>query len=58
RHTVEDCVKTRELNAALPERCRLLAQSLYECKRGLIDMRKRMRGVPNSGGARASSEQK
>ncbi|PVU95644.1 hypothetical protein BB561_001681 [Smittium simulii] len=49
RNTVQDCVKTKELNAQLPQECQLVAQSLYACKRGLLDMRKRMRGVPNSG---------
>ncbi|KAJ1962194.1 Dephospho-CoA kinase (Dephosphocoenzyme A kinase) (COAE) [Dipsacomyces acuminosporus] len=50
RHTVEECVKNKDLATLIPERCHMLRQSLFECKRGLLDMRKRMRGVPNSGG--------
>ncbi|KAI7825502.1 hypothetical protein BX661DRAFT_199329 [Kickxella alabastrina] len=33
----------------VPEQCKMLGKSLFECKRGLLDMRKRMRGVPNAG---------
>ncbi|KAI8321906.1 hypothetical protein GQ54DRAFT_167694 [Martensiomyces pterosporus] len=49
RHSVEECVKNKDLATLIPERCHMLRQSLFECKRGLLDMRKRMRGVPNSG---------
>ncbi|PVU94802.1 hypothetical protein BB559_002913 [Furculomyces boomerangus] len=49
RNSVNDCVKNKELHKTLPDKCILLSQSLFDCKRGLLDMRKRSRGVPNSG---------
>ncbi|KAJ1808571.1 Dephospho-CoA kinase (Dephosphocoenzyme A kinase) (COAE) [Coemansia sp. RSA 2598] len=49
RHSVEECIKNKDLEHLVPEPCQMLRKSLFECKRGLLDMRKRMRGVPNSG---------
>ncbi|EIM88260.1 uncharacterized protein STEHIDRAFT_167580 [Stereum hirsutum FP-91666 SS1] len=42
-----DCLKNH-INE-LPEQCRQLRQATFECKRGMLDMRKRFRG--NNGGA-------
>ncbi|KAJ2781138.1 Dephospho-CoA kinase (Dephosphocoenzyme A kinase) (COAE) [Coemansia interrupta] len=49
RHSVEECIKNKDLASMVPERCQMLRKSLFECKRGLLDMRRRMRGVPNAG---------
>ncbi|OLY85264.1 Mitochondrial protein [Smittium mucronatum] len=49
RNSVSDCIRNRELKATLPEKCLLLSQSLFDCKRGLLDMRRRTKGVPNAG---------
>ncbi|KAJ2793847.1 Dephospho-CoA kinase (Dephosphocoenzyme A kinase) (COAE) [Coemansia sp. 'formosensis'] len=49
RHSVAECVTNKELESLVPNHCHLLRQSLFDCKRGLIDMRRRMRGVPNAG---------
>ncbi|PVG01034.1 hypothetical protein CPB86DRAFT_691756, partial [Serendipita vermifera] len=32
----------------LPEECKQLRASLYECKRGMLDMRNRFRGNPGA----------
>ncbi|KAI0034222.1 cytochrome c oxidase assembly protein PET191, partial [Vararia minispora EC-137] len=37
-----DCIKNRL--DELPEQCRLLRMAAFECKRGMLDMRKRFRG--------------
>ncbi|KAJ2712742.1 Dephospho-CoA kinase (Dephosphocoenzyme A kinase) (COAE) [Coemansia spiralis] len=49
RHTVSECARNKDLAATVPNHCHLLRQSLFDCKRGLLDMRRRMRGVPNAG---------
>ncbi|OMJ29075.1 Mitochondrial protein [Smittium culicis] len=49
RNSVNDCIKNPDLKHSLPEKCLLLSQSLFDCKRGLLDMRRRTKGVPNSG---------
>ncbi|KAJ2356172.1 Dephospho-CoA kinase (Dephosphocoenzyme A kinase) (COAE), partial [Coemansia sp. RSA 2611] len=49
RHSVSECARNKDLASTVPNQCHLLRQSLFDCKRGLIDMRKRMRGVPNAG---------
>ena len=36
RNSVQDCVKNKGLKEYVPEKCRLLGQSLFECKRGLV----------------------
>ncbi|KAJ2453417.1 hypothetical protein EV183_002274 [Coemansia sp. RSA 2336] len=46
---VADCARDKSLADTVPNKCHLLRQSLFDCKRGLVDMRKRMRGVPNAG---------
>ncbi|KAJ1796723.1 Dephospho-CoA kinase (Dephosphocoenzyme A kinase) (COAE) [Coemansia sp. RSA 2399] len=50
RHSVQDCIKSKDLVALVPDECHNLRQSMFECKRGLLDMRKRMRGVTAAGG--------
>ncbi|KAJ2661173.1 Dephospho-CoA kinase (Dephosphocoenzyme A kinase) (COAE) [Coemansia sp. RSA 1200] len=55
RHSVQDCIKNKDLAALVPEECHSLRQSLFECKRGLLDMRKRMRGVTAAGGIQPKS---
>ncbi|PIA14037.1 hypothetical protein COEREDRAFT_19377, partial [Coemansia reversa NRRL 1564] len=44
RNSVSECGRNKELAATVPSQCHLLRQSLFDCKRGLLDMRKRMRG--------------
>ncbi|KAJ1919200.1 Dephospho-CoA kinase (Dephosphocoenzyme A kinase) (COAE) [Mycoemilia scoparia] len=56
RNTVQECVKNKELKDQVPEKCHMLAKSLFECKRGLLDMRKRTRGVPSAGGVHSNSD--
>ncbi|TFK55743.1 hypothetical protein OE88DRAFT_1621937 [Heliocybe sulcata] len=41
-HLPSECLK-HHLDE-LPEECQSLRQATYECKRGLLDMRKRFRG--------------
>ncbi|KKK25172.1 hypothetical protein P175DRAFT_0498407 [Aspergillus ochraceoroseus IBT 24754] len=43
RHTPRECL-TEPLVDELPMRCQQLRKGFSECKRGLIDMRKRFRG--------------
>lgn len=41
-HLPSDCIKNHANE--LPEECQLLRISMFECKRGMLDMRKRFRG--------------
>ncbi|GAA5865863.1 hypothetical protein JCM5296_002960 [Sporobolomyces johnsonii] len=41
--TPQDCLKDHA--DELPEECQLLRKSFFECKRGMLDMRKRFRGI-------------
>ncbi|GAA5964531.1 hypothetical protein JCM21900_000631 [Sporobolomyces salmonicolor] len=41
--TPQDCLKDHA--DELPEECQLLRTSFFECKRGMLDMRKRFRGI-------------
>ncbi|KAJ2396782.1 Dephospho-CoA kinase (Dephosphocoenzyme A kinase) (COAE) [Coemansia sp. RSA 2559] len=50
RHSVQACIKNKGLAGLVPDECHSLRQSMFECKRGLLDMRKRMRGVTAAGG--------
>lgn len=43
RHSAADCLRP-PLVDTLPTRCQQLKKGYGECKRGLIDMRKRFRG--------------
>lgn len=43
RHTASDCLRA-PLVDTLPTRCQQLKKGYGECKRGMIDMRKRFRG--------------
>ncbi|GAA5843395.1 hypothetical protein JCM11251_002468 [Rhodosporidiobolus azoricus] len=38
----QECLK--EHSKELPEECQLLRKSFFDCKRGMLDMRKRFRG--------------
>ncbi|GAA6028342.1 hypothetical protein JCM8097_006986 [Rhodosporidiobolus ruineniae] len=38
----QECLKDH--TSELPEECQLLRKSFFECKRGMLDMRKRFRG--------------
>ncbi|OJD31338.1 cytochrome c oxidase assembly protein [Diplodia corticola] len=43
RHSPSDCLRP-PLSDALPTRCQQLKKGYGECKRGMVDMRKRFRG--------------
>ena len=43
RHTAHDCIRP-PLFDTLPTRCQQLKRAYTECRRGLLDMRKRFRG--------------
>lgn len=43
RHPARDCLR-EPLAETLPTKCRQLAKGLGECRRGMLDMRKRFRG--------------
>ncbi|KAI9822180.1 MAG: hypothetical protein M1826_000534 [Phylliscum demangeonii] len=43
RHTAADCIREPLVNT-LPTRCLQLRRGYGECKRGMVDMRKRFRG--------------
>lgn len=43
RNTPADCMRS-PLNETLPMQCQQLKRGYGECKRGMIDMRKRFRG--------------
>lgn len=43
RHTAADCLRS-PLSDTLPTRCQQLKKGYGECRRGMIDMRKRFRG--------------
>ncbi|KAM0794985.1 cytochrome c oxidase assembly protein PET191-domain-containing protein [Usnea florida] len=44
RHTPSDCLQRPSLFETLPTRCQQLTRGYGQCKRGMIDMRKRFRG--------------
>ncbi|GJE84609.1 cytochrome c oxidase assembly protein PET191-domain-containing protein [Phanerochaete sordida] len=46
-HLPSECL--RDHTSELPERCLSIRKATFECKRGLLDMRKRFRG--NNAGA-------
>ncbi|KAI0334702.1 hypothetical protein GY45DRAFT_1242094 [Cubamyces sp. BRFM 1775] len=41
-HLPSECLKNH--TDELPEQCKALRQATFECKRGMLDMRKRFRG--------------
>lgn len=44
-HTVpRKCLQDPEMLPYVPDKCWILANTFYECKRSLIDMRRRFRG--------------
>ncbi|CAN6658900.1 mitochondrial protein Pet191p [Trichomonascus vanleenenianus] len=44
RHTPKECITDDKLRQELPEQCRFHLMAFMECKRGMVDMRKRFRG--------------
>ncbi|KAH0542529.1 hypothetical protein FGG08_003034 [Glutinoglossum americanum] len=50
RHTPSDCLRSPLLET-LPTRCQQLKHSYGQCKRGMVDMRKRFRGNQPIGAA-------
>ncbi|KAK9451660.1 cytochrome c oxidase assembly protein PET191-domain-containing protein [Limtongia smithiae] len=44
RHTPTECLEDPELRKNLPAQCHARMKSFAECRRGLLDMRKRFRG--------------
>ncbi|AWU74771.1 mitochondrial protein PET191 [Pichia kudriavzevii] len=44
RHTPKECISKPELTEELPELCKAHLATFLECKRGIVDMRKRIRG--------------
>ena len=43
RHSPSDCIRP-PLSKTLPTRCQQLQKGYAECKKGMVDMRKRFRG--------------
>ncbi|RCK54818.1 hypothetical protein Cantr_04707 [Candida viswanathii] len=44
RNTPKDCLTNPELKKDLPELCKANFRAFMECKEGMLDMRKRMKG--------------
>ncbi|KAK0568778.1 hypothetical protein OC861_001630 [Tilletia horrida] len=44
RNSPQDCLRNPELQQALPDECKGLYRSYVECRRSMLDMRKRFRG--------------
>ncbi|CAF1299938.1 unnamed protein product [Adineta ricciae] len=43
-HTPKECLSNEKLREFVPEECRRLSYTFFECKRSMIDMRARFRG--------------
>ena len=43
-HTPKACLSDPALAPYVPEKCLVLANTFFECKRSLVDMRRRFRG--------------
>ena len=43
-HLPKKCIQDPELAQFVPDKCFILANAFFECKRSLIDMRRRFRG--------------
>lgn len=43
-HTPRECISDPALAQFVPDRCIVLANTFFECKRSLVDMRRRFRG--------------
>ncbi|CAF3441676.1 unnamed protein product [Rotaria socialis] len=43
-HTPKECISNDKLREFVPDECRRLAYTFFECKRSTIDMRARFRG--------------
>ncbi|KAG5519108.1 hypothetical protein PMAC_002195 [Pneumocystis sp. 'macacae'] len=43
-NSAKECLSNPELLDFVPLKCFLLKRSLYDCRRGILDMRKRFRG--------------
>lgn len=44
RHRPQECLDDPKLNKDLPELCIAQMKAFLDCKRGMVDMRKRFRG--------------
>lgn len=44
RNTPKECIENPELKKDLPDLCRAQLKTFLECKRGIIDPKKRIRG--------------
>lgn len=44
KHTPKECLSDKSLAPYVPDRCMILANTFFECKRSLVDMRRRFRG--------------
>ncbi|OWB67742.1 hypothetical protein B5S30_g3105 [[Candida] boidinii] len=44
RNTPKKCIEDPNLHKDLPELCKAQLSTFLECKRGIVDMRKRIRG--------------
>ena len=44
RHRPQECLDNPKLNKDLPELCIAQMKAFLDCKRGMVDMRKRFRG--------------
>lgn len=44
RHTPKECLETPELARELPNLCIQQFRAFLDCKRGMVDMRKRIKG--------------
>jgi cytochrome c oxidase assembly factor 5 len=42
---IKKCLQDTELAHLVPDKCFVLANTFFECKRSLIDMRRRFRGA-------------
>ncbi|KAE8226979.1 hypothetical protein CF319_g472 [Tilletia indica] len=43
-HSAQDCLRDHNLRDALPDECKGMYRSYVECRRSMLDMRKRFRG--------------
>ncbi|KDQ64835.1 hypothetical protein JAAARDRAFT_28476 [Jaapia argillacea MUCL 33604] len=54
-HLPSECLKNH--SNELPEECKSLRKATYDCKRGMLDMRKRFRGNNATGAVKSIKEQ-
>ncbi|KAM0791229.1 hypothetical protein ACM66B_005710 [Microbotryomycetes sp. NB124-2] len=53
--TPQDCLQNH--SSELPIECQQLRKAYFECKRGMLDMRKRFRGLPGKDKASKPAEE-